>query len=590
MRIFHFCCLLFVACLLLIRPAAAEIAYKTEITGVDRALRDELSAGAQLVALADRPPPSIAALRRRAEEDVPRLLQILHDEGYWAAATDVRIDDSVEPVQVTIAVTPGPLYTLASVVVRGPDGKPPLAELLDPAALGLTIGGPAKASAVITAETRIVTIYRENGRPFAKVADRQVVVDDGTHTMSVTYTVDPGPTVSFGTTEIEGLKNLDPGFVQNRVTWRPGEPYDERKVAATRKVLLDSNLFSLVNIEHAAAPAPDGTLPMTVKLAERLPRSVGAGIEYSTTLGFGARAFWENRNIFGHAESLRITTQFAQAQLGALLQFRKPDFLLRDQDFLVTGELAQDTPPAYTSRHLRVQPGIEQHFHDHLVTAGEGLSYEKGNLTAFSGPSHYKLVGAPLYLRYDDTGSLLDPTQGWRGGIETTPYYGLDEQSPTFLSTRLSSSLYIPILPTGRLVSANFLRIGSILGTSRDNLPADKRFYVGGGGSVRGYGYQRVGELENGDKPLGGRSSLEVGTELRIKITETIGVAPFVEAGNVYSTPFPKFGGRLFIGAGMGVRYYTPIGPVRFDVATPVSPVRAGDSPIQVYISLGQAF
>ncbi|MDB5407837.1 MAG: outer membrane protein assembly factor [Rhodospirillales bacterium] len=591
MRLFCSCCILFAAFLGLVRPAAAEIAYKTEITGVDRAIRNALSASARLVSLADRPPPSIAALRRRAEGDLPQLLQILHDEGYWSATIDLKIDDSADPVRVTLAVNLGPLYTLASIEIHGTDSAaPPLAELLTPAALGLAVGGPAKAADVVAAEAKIVAIYRDNGRPFAKVVDRRVVVDDGTHTVSVSYTVDAGPAVTFGTMAIEGLEDLARGWVENRIAWRKGAPYDERKVETTRKALLDSNLFSIVDLSHAAAPAADGSVPMTVRLAERLPHSIGTGIEYSTSLGFGARAFWEDRNIFGNAESLRITGQFAQAELAALLRFRKPDFIVPDQDFLITGELADDSPPAYTSRHLRLQPGIERHFDEHLVTAGAALAYEKGNLTAFSGPSHYKLVGAPLYLRYDDTGSLLDPTHGLRAGVETTPYHGIDAESPSFLSTKLSGSTYFPLLPGERLVSANFVRIGSILGTSRDKLPADKRFYVGGGGSVRGYGYQRVGALEGGDKPLGGSASLEIGTELRVKVTESIGVVPFVEAGNVYSTPFPKLAGRLFVGAGIGLRYYTAIGPVRFDVATPVTPVRPGDGVIQVYVSLGQAF
>jgi translocation and assembly module TamA len=591
MGIIRFCCLVLAGCLWLVRPAVAEVAYKTEITGVDRAVRDALSAGAQLFTLAAYPPPSIAALRRRAEGDLPQLLQILHDEGYWSAAIDLGIDEAADPATVTIAVTLGPLYTFESVVVRGADDSPPpLAGAVDPAALGLMIGGPAKASDVVAAETKIVTTYRENGRPFAKLADRRVVVDDGAHTMSVTYAVDAGVAAPFGATAIDGLTDLAQIFVENRIAWRPGAPYDERKVAATRKALLDSNLFSVVDIAHAAAPAADGSVPMTVKLTERLPHSIGAGVEYSTSLGFGMRAFWEDRNIFGHAESLRITGEFAQSQLGALLQFRKPDFLVPDQDFLATGELAQDSPPAYTSRHLRLQSGLERHFDDHLVTVGANLAYERGNVTANSGPAHYKLIGAPLYLRYDDTGRLLDPTHGRRAGIETTPYHGIDAQSPSFLSTKLLGSIYVPILGADRLVNANFMRIGSILGASRDDLPADKRFFVGGGGSVRGYGYQRVGALGGGGQPLGGRSSLEFGTELRIKITDSIGLAPFVEAGNVYTQPFPKISGRLFGGAGIGLRYYTVIGPVRLDLATPVTPVRANDNPIQIYISLGQAF
>jgi translocation and assembly module TamA len=194
----------------------------------------------------------------------------------------------------------------------------------------------------------------------------------------------------------------------------------------------------------------------------------------------------------------------------------------------------------------------------------------------------------PLYLRRDSTDDLLNPTVGSREALTVTPYQSIaGARELAFASSRLTGSLYRALDDGARYVAAGYGAIGSILGETRDAIPADKRLYVGGGGSVRGYGFQRAGPLAADNTPLGGRSSLELGTELRVKITETIGIVPFLEAGNAYTGAWP--GGKLLFGAGIGARYYTTIGPVRFDVAFPLEK-RSGDSAFQVYISLGQAF
>jgi translocation and assembly module TamA len=405
--------------------------------------------------------------------------------------------------------------------------------------------------------------------------------------MSVAYTVDPGPEARFGALSIEGLHALDADYVERRVAWRPGEMYDERAVTQTRKALVDSGLFTVAQINRAAAPESNGSVPMTIALVERLPRSIGAGIDYSTSLGLGATAFWEHRNLFGHAESLRVTGEFAQSQLGLLTQFRRPDLGATDQDLLATAELADDTPVAYTSRRLRLISGLERRFGTSL-TLGGTAGYEHGNVTAHELTQHYQLVELPLYARRDTTDSLLDPMVGTRVAFETTPYHSVDGGGLNFVTSHLSGSAY-QRLGDDRLVLSGYARVGSIVGARRDALPADKRLYAGGGGSLRGYGYQLVGPLDIGNKPLGGRSSLEFGAELRAKVTETIGIVPFVDAGNVYATTLPRPTARLFYSVGLGLRYYTPIGPVRLDLATPLSR-RPSDSPVQVYISLGQAF
>jgi translocation and assembly module TamA len=257
---------------------------------------------------------------------------------------------------------------------------------------------------------------------------------------------------------------------------------------------------------------------------------------------------------------------------------------------VATAELADDTPIAYTSRRERLFSGIERRF-GQMAAAGAGLQFEHANVTeaARQITQAYSLAGVPLFLRRDTSDDLLNPTTGTRASLAVTPYTSVSGPRLTFASSRLTGSAYRKFGGSDRFVIAGFGALGSIVGESRDALPADKRLYEGGGGSLRGYGYQLAGPLNADHKPFGGRSAIEIGGELRIKITETIGIVPFLEAGNVYDQSFPKLGNRLLYDTGIGTRYYTPVGPVRFDVAVPLSK-RPGDASFQVYISLGQAF
>jgi translocation and assembly module TamA len=573
--------------------ARADVAYVARVEGLaDDRLAGMLRDNSQLVGRQDRPPPSAAALRRRAEADVPKLVQILHDAGFWGAAIEIALDTAKTPAEVTLNVDAGPLYRLTQVSFVTPTGgaPPPLASgalARDPSIFGLEIGGPARGAPVIDAQAKILAAYGEAGYPFAKIGDRRVVVDDRARTMKVTYTIDAGPEARFGAVAIDGLQGLGRSYVEHRITWREGALYDQRQVAKTRKALVDSNLFVVVEIRPADALAPDGSLPITITVSPRVPHSVGVGADYSTSLGLGANAFWEDRNLFGNAERLRLTGELAQSQLGALAQFRRPDFLRADQDLLATADLADETPVAYTSRRARLSSGLEWRLGSTL-TAGASGDFEHGNVTAQQVTQHYTLVGLPLYLRRDTTDSLLDPEIGTRAAVETTPYDSLKAPVQDFVVSRLSGSVYHQ-LPGDQAVLAGYARLGTVFGERRDVLPADKRLYAGGGGSIRGFGYQLAGPLDGGDKPLGGRSSLEFGAELRWKLTPTIGLVPFVDGGNVFAANLPRPTAKMLYGAGLGVRYYTSVGPIRLDLATPLTP-RPSDSRIQVYIGLGQAF
>ena len=579
----------------------ADIRYRTTIAGtgaatIDGDLADLLDKVSELKTLEDRPPASDQALRRRADRDLGRLTDAARSLGYWDAQFAYGIDSSADPEKVTVTVKPGPLYHVASVAVLGTDGKP-LPIPPGQAPLPLKPGDPARTAPVVAGETALLAGLGNTGHPFAKAQDRQVVIDHAAHTMAVTYAITPGPAARFGAVAITGLKNLDPGYVERRLRWRRGEVFDAAKVEDTRRALIESGLFSTVRITAAPDAAEPGIARMTIDATERAHRTVGAGIGYNTSQGAAARVFWENRNLFRNAEYLRLSATAGQQVYGVSANFRRPDFLATDQDLLSTAEIADETPSAYHSRRALATTGLERRF-GRLVTGGVALQIEKANVEQLANVStntsaqrtqHYTLFGIPAYVRLDTTDNLLSPTRGYRAQLSVTPAHIFSSPSLTFVTNLLSASTYWKLGSNGRAILAGRVALASLDGAPLGPIPADQRIYAGGGGSIRPYGYQMAGRLAPNNDPIGGRSSLVLNFEGRVKVTETIGLVPFVDAGSYYESSVPQLGHRLFYGVGLGLRYYTAFGPLRLDLATPLYK-RNADSPVQVYVSLGEAF
>ena len=573
--------------------AHADLNYRTEITGVeDSDLADLLDKISELKTLEDKPPVSEEALRRRADRDLGRLADAAHSLGYWDAEFSYDIDAAADPAKVTVTVQPGPLYHVASIRVLGADGRP-LSIPQDEKKLPLKPGDPARTAPVVATETALLVTLGDSGHPFAKVENRRVEIDKDAQTMDVTYTLDPGPVMRFGPPTIEGLERLDPAYVEGRIRWQRGEVYDAGKVEETRRALIETGLFSTVQITPTVDPDNPEDVRMAIDATERLHRTVGAGLAYNTSQGFGARAFWENRNLFGYAENLRLSVEAGQQLDAFRANFRRPDFLATDQDFLTTAEAANDNPVAYRSRRAIATAGIERRF-DHLVTGGVNFEVEKANVVQLAdinlrtGTQRYELAGLPAYVKLDTTDNLLNPITGYRAQLNVTPAHTFSGSHLTFSTNLLSGSTYWVLGPEQRAVLAGKLALGTLDGAPLSQLPSDQRIYAGGG-SVRPYGYLMAGPLAPNNVPIGGRSSLVLNLEARVKITETIGIVPFVDAGSYYESPVPQLGRTLLYGVGLGLRYYTGFGPLRLDLATPLHK-RNGDSPIQVYISLGQAF
>ncbi len=568
-----------------------ELRYRVYIEGVSRDLRLELRDISDAVAFMNKPPASKILLRRRAERDIDRFRQHLRTYAYYDARISVRVDTERTPVRVYFDVEKGPLYELREVTLdwrdRPEEGEDRL-DLPTPARLGLRIGDPAGATDIRNAENNLVAFLKRRGFPFARVQDREVVVDHRTRDVSVTYAFESGPVAEFGTTEIRGLDRLKEDYLRRQIPWSPGDPYNHDTVRRLQRRLIESQLYASVRVAGDEALDEDGRLPMVLDLQERKPRSVGIGIRYATDEGWGGKFTWEHRNRFGRGERLDLSGLLTEIGYAVELGFRKPDFVVLDQILRMTLRLSEEDTDAFVSRNYRLSAMLERQITRELVL-GQGIGFKYSEVDQLDRLDRFSLLSFPAQLDWDTSNDLFHPTRGGRLSLRGVPFLDVSDTDLHFLRGRAGYTRYVRVRRRPEMVLAGRVMAGSIVGVSRENVPADERFYAGGGGSVRGYAYQSVGPLE-GDVPLGGRSLLVMSAEWRVRATERIGFSIFTDGGSVYEDAVPRMGEDMRWGTGAGLRYFTPIGPLRLDVAVPLNRRREIDDSFQIYISIGQAF
>jgi translocation and assembly module TamA len=571
--------------------AEMAIRYEVALEGTsEKEILSGLKAVSEAIALKDRPPATPALLERRAEEDIPRFQQALRAGGYYDAAVSLDIDEKKVPVLVSFRIEPGPVYRLESVEVKlvGED-EAARKQLPLPEDLGLRKGDPGRAAPIVDAQGKIVRKLRSKGYPFARTDEKRVVVDHATKGLSVTYLVEPGPPGRFGATTFDGLKSVKDEFLQGNISWHRGQEFNGDLIAELQERLTKTGLFSVVRITHAGSLEDDGTLPITVTVKERKHRTVSAGARYYTDEGPGVQFSWEHRNLFHGGESLKIDATASFIEYSGQASFKKPGFSRDDQTLLIGSRLASDETDAYTSRNMDSTVVVERAF-DKTLQIGLGPGFRLSRVeNEIEERQDFGLVSLASYLNWDTTDNLLDPTLGGRLNVKLNPYADLLDTHVTFLKGFASYSRYLKLTDRPHMVLATRAALGLTSGADRDSIPADLRFYSGGGGSVRGYAFQTLGPLEDGE-PVGGASLLELNTELRFKVTERIGLAAFLDGGTSFEAPYPDFAESVRWGGGAGVRYYTPFGPLRLDVGLPLNKRPGVDDDFQIYLSLGQAF
>jgi translocation and assembly module TamA len=343
-------------------------------------------------------------------------------------------------------------------------------------------------------------------------------------------------------------------------------------------------------------PGPDDTqyADLQVRQVAGPPRTLAATGGYSTGEGVKLEGSWTHRNLFPPEGALILTAIGGTQQQGASATFRRSNAGRRDKTFslgLALNHNNYDAYDAFTST-LSVrwaydstplwQKKFTYAYGGELVGTNESVyDFAKGERVRRT----YGILALPGQVVFDRSNDLLNPTKGYRLKLNLSPETSVQGSVSPYARTMIEATGYYPV--RDNLVLAGRVRAGSIFGIDRDDLAPSRRYYGGGGGSVRGYGYQRLGPFDPNGDPIGGRSLNEFSIEARYRFGD-YGIVPFFDGGNAYSSTFPHFD-KLHFGAGIGGRLYTNFGPIRVDVATPLNP-RKGDGRIALYISIGQAF
>ncbi len=616
--------------------AADPQSYRVDIgpTG-DSAMDATLRATSDLVTLRSSAPVGPFGLIVRARGEAARLKTVLESFGYYQSGVTIRIDGMAlgdpalaerlmalpknRDARVQISCATGPLYHLRTITIDG--ALPPSAQ----GALALKSGAPAVAADVLGAGAQLLTALQEQGYAFAKV-DAPVAYEDATDPLlDVTFHVEAGPQVNIGEIRFEGLHQVHEPLLRQRLLLHTGERYSASAVERARTDLLSLGVFAAITVQVGTAVDGTGGVPITYQIRERLRHAFGVNAAYSTDLGGSGGVTWTDRNTFGNAEQLTIAATVlnlggnASHGIGydTSTRLTLPDFGHRDQSLQFAVEARKQNLLAYDQTSIAGGPTLTRRINARwTVSAGLTATEEQviqdqpflcpittatcteGGVVANPITRDYTLVALPLTVSFDSTelrSPLDDPTHGMRDSASLTPTQSLGRPNATYLISTIKLAGYFDLmhlLPTapGRSVLAARLLVGLAQGAGEYSLPPDQRFYGGGSGTIRGYSYQAVGpQIPLTEDPLGGTAMTAGALEFRQRIAQNFGAAVFVDAGEVSNKP-DLLPGNLYFGIGAGMRYYTPIGPVRLDVAVPLRHDVIDYNPFQVYIGLAQAF
>jgi translocation and assembly module TamA len=630
--------------------AADPQPYKVDIAATGNGELDStLKATSDLQGLRTSAPVSPFGLIARARSDVDRLTTAAESFGYYQCKVLIKINGIAlndpalgetlsglakgQTAQVAVNLTLGPVYTLRKIDI---DGELP-ANVDARQIIGLRVGEPAVAEAVLAGGSRLLSNLQEQGYAFAKVDPPVAYEAAEAPVLDLSYHVETGAQVNIGEIHIEGLQRVHESLLLKRLLLHTGDRFNPAAIDRARKDLLSMNVFGQVSVQIGTAADDTGGVPVTFKIRERLRHAVSLNAAFSSDLGGSGGATWTDRNVFGDAQQLTVNASVIDlggsdstgAGYDAGVKYLIPDFLHRDQSLQYSITALKQSLQAYdqTSRSAGVTLARKL---SSVWSVSAGLSATDDHIIQ-GATYNYTLLALPLSVAYDSTAvatPLEDPRHGYRASVQLTPTEAIGHPSSTFLIAQVKAAGYFDLRKLfgedpGRTVLALRALAGQALGASEFSLPPDQRFYGGGSGTIRGYAYQAVGPIfpeitlstlsaacaasppsaactalqaaaKLGGFPIGGTAITAGSMELRQRFGSSWGAAAFVDAGQV-SSKLDFLPDELRFGVGLGVRYYTPIGPVRLDVAVPLQRHASNVSPqndgaFQVYIGLGPSF
>lgn len=569
-------------------------AYDVRFEGVnDPTALELIHAVSQLEKLKDTPPATLIGLRRRAEGDMVHIIQVFHTFARYQATADFSVEEN--GTFVVVKVNPGPVYPLEVFRItykqRGEEkeGLPHCTISLKD--LEIQLGEPATPESILNAEDLLLDQLNLQGYAFAKILKRDVFADRQNQNVIVLIEVETGPLTYYGRIRITGLERVKESYVFKKLKWQEGDLYSPSKVEKTQEALDLSGLFRSVNISNPEGPTDGDLIELELNFMEAKQRTIGFGVNFNTQLGPGISGEWEDRNFFGEGQKLALRTDLWWDWQFGSLTYLIPDYKRQNQNLIWQLNYEQGHRKAYTERAVSLSATIQRRVSKEL-TFSYGAMYKHLLSEHSEHNGTFNLFKTPLQLKWSTEDNILDPTDGASFHLLCIP--SLQFVSPEFAYSinTLTTTYYKSFTEDKRHVFAAKLMLGSIIGAGKHNIPPPERFYAGSQNTIRGYRYLTVSPIEDRHhhKPVGGRSMVIYSLELRSRITKDFGLVGFWDIGNVYFDAIPDFKRRLLQSTGLGIRYYTPVGPLRLDIAVPLNRRRHIDNYLEIYFSIGQSF
>jgi translocation and assembly module TamA len=578
-----------------------------------QAFEERFAALSALNRLDDDQADNPAQIARRAKADRNLLLQMLRVYGYYdgevyqglggrSPAHDGATPTGQREVVVRFDVVPGPRYTYGAVELGDLAGTgsdfPRLRR-----SFAIETGQPISSDAIIEEHGDLASELGETGYAFARVGDPDLLVDHDRRQGDLTIPVTTGGRYAFGPVVSSLPRFLGSRHLAGIARFDPGDTYRLSLVEDLRRAILATGIVSSVTVTpretRRPAPGEPGTIALDVAISKAPLRTVAGLAGYSSGEGVRAEVSWEHRNLFPPEGRLRVRGILGTREQLAGVGLRRNNWHGRDKVLsfdLFAHTQDRDAYKAHTVSFLATFERQQTLLYQKQFVWSLGLEAvatreREGDVNGVLGPRQTYFIGAlPSRIAFDFSDDLLDPTRGFRAALRVSPEMSvLNGGHSQYVRVQGDASLYRPL--SEAIVLAGRARLGTITGAGITSIAPSRRFYAGGGGSVRGYGFQRIGPRNAADKPSGGRSLSELSVEARVRtglFGGALSLVPFIDAGAVDENPTPTLSDLRF-GAGVGLRYATSFGPLRVDVGAPLNR-RQGDSPIGVYVALGQAF
>lgn len=568
------------------------------------------------------------------------LVQRLHAQGYYNASVQPRLGDT----EIVYRIQTGKPFTVERVVVveqaysqwlndanwsttdTHSKAAAPIAgvnsnkvdnrtEWALPQSIASLQAKPLRANSVLAAQDDLLQHLRRHSCRYNPSVQYDVLLNTEQASAQLALVIEPRPSVNVGDIVIAGLETIDANYVRARLPVTTGQCLHAADIADVRLQLLQLNLLTQVSVS-TSPPTPDNRVNLLIDVTERKHRTLSAGVGYQSDEGAGVSVGWVSRNLWGRAQQLRLDARWYEKHQTLSATLTVPHFRRAHQTWTVFSELDNEITDAFESKEARIGSDLSRDYGDGF-SARAGLALSVSDVVDLSQSSSsadspeeattgnpdtvvmpmdeidnrnsYSLFSVPLGIEYDRRNNQLNPRKGWWLRSTVEPMWDISDSATQFVKASAVVSGYhtFEALPWPTTVAVK-MAVGSITGASQRDIPINQRFFVGGGGSVRGYASQSLGPTNN-DEPTGGLSYNEYSVETRWQVSQEWGGVLFLDGGMAYRERAPQPGEELRWGAGVGVRYYSSFAPLRFDIGVPLDP-RPDDSDYQLYISIGQSF